>query len=96
MAPINYHKDSNVVIKLIERVRTKKRSLKGKECQYRLIALLKSTEEKLLWDLEKLSKRGNKDKVEFSVSEREIEGKSKTGGNEDILSLNSFFEKLYK
>lgn len=97
MAPIDFHRDSTVVLKLIHRVRTKKRTLNVKNCQFRLKALLKSTEDKLLWDLEKLKRKvkGKQGNGEIA-SATENEGKTESGGNDDILSLNSFFEKLYK
>lgn len=58
MAPaeISCH-DSSVLVRLIHRVRSKKRTINGKNFQFRVEAVLQSTERKLLLDLENASKR---------------------------------------
>ena len=58
MAPaeISCH-DSSVLVRLIHRVRSKQRTINGKNFQFRVKAVLQSTERKLLLDLENASKR---------------------------------------
>lgn len=87
--------ESSVVLNLLRRVRSKKKTVNGKDYHYRAKALLQSTEMKLLLDLQKLGKKLAKRDGENVGKEIYDEGKTKSGGNDDILSLNSFFEKLY-
>lgn len=98
MAPaeISCH-DSSVLIKLIHRVRSKKRTINGKNFQFRVKAVLQSTERKLLLDLEKTSKilLTKWTKENGGDNEYVAVGKPESGCNDDdILSLNDFFEKL--
>lgn len=88
--------DSSVLIKLIHRVRSKKRTINGKNFQFRIKAV-QSTERKLLLDLENTSKRLRAKWTKENGGENEYVavGKTESGCNDDdILSLNDFFEKL--
>ena len=58
MAPAEIScRDSSVLVRLIHRVRSKQRTINGKNFQFRVKAVLQSTERKLLLDLENASKR---------------------------------------
>ena len=94
--------DSSVVLNLIRRVRTKKKNLCGKDYKYRVKAMLQSTEKQLLSNLRNLTRRlsasissGSSDNEQNGEIDFAGESEEKSGGNDDVLSLNSFFEKLY-